>query len=320
MITLADAQLLTQDKLYNYVIDELRKDTLLDMMPFDNTANYNGGSTLNYTFDRIKTHSGADFRAINEDYEDSEATPEQVTIALKILGGKYKIDRVINRYVHGAQYSNQEALQIEKKIAAIKRAFTTAFISGDSSQNAKQFDGLNKLISPTMTVDSELDMSTTENIDKNYKAFLDYFRDLTKLFSGRPTAVLCSNDGFALIQKVADRAAAFTLKRDDIGREWYSYNGSLFVPVGDAAGSSFDPIPTDRESGKTAYYPVRLGLDGVHAIAPEGNDVGITVYPIDDKSSAAQREGACEMVTAIALKDSRAAGKLSVQVAAAAGA
>lgn len=316
MITLAEAQLLTQDKLYNGVIDELRHDKLLDMMVFDNTATYNGGSTLNYVFDKIKTRSGSDFRAINEDYEESHASVEQVLIPLKILGGKYKIDRVIHDYVHGVKYANQEAFQLEEKIKAIKRGFAKSFITGNKKTNTKQFDGIEAFMTDSMKLDTDIDLSTAALIASDYTKLTDAFRDMEANFDGTPTAYFCSPEGYALIQKIADRATGFTVTKDDFGRETFRFNGILFVPLGDLTGSENAVIPTDKTTGKTAFYPVRIGLDAVHGIAPEGDNVGIKTYPIDKTSASAQREGACEMVTAIAVKNSRTAGKISVKIAA----
>ncbi len=313
MITLQKAQLLSQDKLYNGVIDELRKDTLLDMMIFDNNASYNGGSTLNYVYNKIKTHSGAAFRKINSDYTASEADTEQKTVSLKILGGKYEIDRVIHEYVHGVQYADQEGFQLEQKINAVKRGFAQSFISGDSSKNDEQFDGIDVLMSADMKLDSGIDLSTAALITSNYTALTDAFRDMQANFDGTPTAFFCSPEGYALIQKIADRAAGFTVTKDEFGKETFRFNGTVFVPLGNVTGSANSVIPTD-EDGKTAFYPVRIGLDAVHGISPVGDTVGIKTYLIDKNDANAVRAGACEMVTAIAVKNSRTCGKIVAKI------
>ena len=314
MITLAQAQTLTQDKLWNGVVDELRKDALLEMMVFDNNAVYNNGSTLNYSYNKIKNRSGAASRAINTDYTASEADTELVTVPLKILGGKYEIDRVIHAYVHGVQYADQEAFQLEEKIKAIRRGFAKQFIAGNSSTDSKEFDGLDKLISDKMKLDTDIDLSTPALITQNYSALLDALRDMEAEFDGDPTAYFCSREGYALMQKIADRAAGFTVTKDNFGRETIRYNGSVFARLGDTNGSNYCPIPIETATGKTAIYPVRIGLDAVHAISPTGNTAGIDVYPIDKESSSAVRSGACEMVTAIALKNIRTAGKITFKL------
>lgn len=314
MITLAQAQLLTQDKLWNGVVDELRQDKLLDMLVWDNNASYNNGSTLNYVYNKIKTRSGSAFRAVNSDYEESEADTAQVTVTLKILGGKYGIDRVIHEYVHGVQYADQEAFQLEEKIKSIKRSFAKSFISGNSSTNTLEFDGIDTLMSSDMVIDDNIDLSTSALITSNYTSLTDAFRDMQANFDGEPTAFLCSPEGYALIQKIADRATGFTITKDEFGKETFRFNGTIFVPIGDVTGSAYSAIPTDAATGKTAYYPVRIGIDAVHGIAPIGNTVGIKTYPIDKSESAAVRTGACEMVTAIAVKNTRTAGKIMAKI------
>ena len=76
-VTLAQARELTTDKLYMKIIDEFRKDALLDLMVFDDCVSLNGGSTLNYVYERIKTQPQAGFRAINGDYTAQEVDTQK---------------------------------------------------------------------------------------------------------------------------------------------------------------------------------------------------------------------------------------------------
>jgi hypothetical protein len=316
-ITLAKAKLLTQDKLYNKVIDELRMDKLLDLMIFDNSATINGGGTLVYSYNKITTHATAGFRAINTDYTADEATTDIKSVELKVLGGKYGIDRVIHKYVKGVAYANQEAFQMEEKIKAVKRAFSQSFIKGDASKDSKTFDGLDKLISSNMVFGGSgaIDLSSSAKITSNYTDLTDALRDAAAKFDGTPTAYFCSPEGYAVIQKIADRATGFTVTKDTFGKEAFYFNGILFVPLGDVTGSANEVIGTS-DAGETAFYPVRIGLDAVHGISPVGEDAGISAYPIDASSSDAVREGAVEMVTAIAVKNDRTAAKVLVKISA----
>ena len=60
-VTLADAKLFTQDKLTMDVIDEFMKDDLMANLIYDNCVALNGGSTLTYTYNRVKTNGTAAF-------------------------------------------------------------------------------------------------------------------------------------------------------------------------------------------------------------------------------------------------------------------
>ena len=89
-VTLADAKLLTQDKLTQDVIDEFRKDDLLNLLVFDNCVALNGGSTLAYTYNRVLTNGTAAFREINNEYTPQEAKTKQYTTNLKVFGGSFE--------------------------------------------------------------------------------------------------------------------------------------------------------------------------------------------------------------------------------------
>lgn len=312
MITLAQAQNFTRDKLWLGVVDNLREDNLLEMMVFDNTAALSGGSTLNYVYNVMKVRSTAAFRAINSEYTASEASTDTKTVQLKILGGSYKIDRVIRKHVKGIE--EQEAFQLREKIKAIKRGYAKCFIAGDTSTDDKQFDGVDKLMAANMKLDNNIDLSTAALITSNYTALTDAFRDMQAQMDGAPSAFFCSPEGYALIQKIADRAAGFTITKDNFGKETFYFNGTVFVPLGDVTGSEYNVIPTDAATGKTAFYPIRIGEDGVHGICPDDNSAGIAVYPINTAETSAVNEGGCEMVTAIAVKSTRAVGKISVKI------
>ncbi len=148
-VTLEDAKKLTQDKLYLGIIDEFQKDTLLNAMVFDDCVALNGGSTLAYTYNRVTTYPTAEFRKINAEYTSQEAKTTQYTVNLKIFGGSYKIDRVIQNDVKGI--TNQVDFQSTQKMQAVKALFSDTFINGDSGQNEDSFDGLDKALTGSST-------------------------------------------------------------------------------------------------------------------------------------------------------------------------
>lgn len=94
MMHLEDAKKLTQDKLTSAVIDEFRKDSLLELMVFDDNANLSGAQSLNYVYNRVSTLPTADFRAIGSEYTAQEMKTTQHTATLKVLGGSFEIDRI----------------------------------------------------------------------------------------------------------------------------------------------------------------------------------------------------------------------------------
>ena len=81
------------------------------------------------------------------------------------------------------------------------------------------------------------------------------------------------------------------------------------MALGDKPGASKPIIETASSSGTTSIYVARLGLDGLHAVSPDGDRVVSTFLP-NLKAPGAVKLGEVEMVAAVALKATRAAGVL----------
>lgn len=308
-VTLAQARELTTDKLYMKVIDEFRKDALLDLMIFDDCVALNGGSTLNYVYERVKTLPTADFRGINEEYTNHESDTQKFVATLKIFGGSFGIDRVIQKHVKGI--TNQLEFQLTQKIKATKALFSDTFINGDSATNEKAFDGLDKVVTGTsteITPTEVIDLSTSAKLDENYKVFLDYLRKVKSKMDGAPTVMLVNNDMFSIFQSVADRAASFTQTKTELGTEIIKWGTTTIVALGDKPGTSNPVIETD-ETGATSIYFARIAEDGVHAVSPDGSDI-INTYLPDFSIPGAVKDGEVEMVAAVVVKATRSAGIL----------
>lgn len=63
-------------------------------------------------------------------------------------------------------------------------------------------------------------------------------------------------------------------------------------------------------SGTTDIYVVRLGLDGLHAVSPQGQNVGLTTILPNFDDAGAVKKGEVELVGAVALKSTKAASVL----------
>ena len=113
---------------------------------------------------------------------------------------------------------------------------------------------------------------------------------------------------YGVFQSVADFAHGFTATKDEFGREVLKYGNAQIIEMGDKPGTTNPIIPTDA-NGKTDIYAAYLGLDGVHGVAPTGAGVVNTYLP-DMSAPGAVKKGEVEMVAAIAVKATRAAGVL----------
>lgn len=309
-ISLASARNLTQDKLTQWVIDEFRKSSnFMDAMVFDDNVSMGGGSTLKYTYNRVTTLGTAAFRAINSEYVAAEAATTPYTVELKPFGGSFEIDRVIQKDVRGV--TNQLELQLNQKRNAAIALFCDTFINGDTAVNANAFDGLAKALVGSSTEkipDSAIDLSSSSAIDTNYKVLLDALNDMLSELDGNPTGLIVNRKLKAIFDGIAFRSKLFNADDTDVfGQRVLKYAGIPFMPMGDKPGSANPIIPVANDV--TKIYAVRIGLDGVHAVTPDGSKI-VSAYLPDWSAPGAVKKGEVEMVSAMALKATRAAGVL----------
>lgn len=305
-ITLAQAQKLTQNKLSAQIINEFRKDALLDMMIFDDCVALNGGSTLSYVYNRLSTLPTADFRAINSEYIPQESATSQFTVNLKVFGGAFQIDRVIQNDVKGI--TNQVSFQLQNKIDAVKALFSDTFINGDSGTNANAFDGVDKAVTGSSTeknTATAIDLSSSVNITTNANLFMDALDDMLADMNGTPDALYMNRRLFAIMNGIARRSGYFsTSDVDAFGKPVTKYSGIPLKALGDKPGTANPIIPIEATEKTTSIYGVRFGLDNLHAVSPLGSDI-INTYLPDFKQPGAVKTGEVEMVAALAIKATR---------------
>lgn len=309
MVTLEQARNLAQDKLSALIIDEFRKDPLLDLMVFDDVVNPQGGTSLAYVYNRVTTYPTADFRAIGEEYTPQEAQTTPITVHLKVFGGAFEIDRVIAKHYRGLV--DHVTFQIQQKIEATKALFADTFINGDSAVNAKAFDGLDKALTGTdteITPDATIDLSTAEAIKANKELLIYWLDQMLSELNGQPSALLVSRKAYAAIRTAATLLTQFTATKDNLGRTILQYSDIPIIVLGDKPGTTNPIIGADAE-GNTSIYAVRIALDGVHAVSPAGQ-LPVETYLPNFELPGAVKFGEVEMVTAIALKATKAAGVL----------
>lgn len=310
-VTLLEAKKNVQDALQMGVIDEFRKSNyLLNALTFDDAVSpTGGGATLTYAYTRLKTQPTAAFRAVNTEYTPSEVTKERHTVDLKIFGGSFEIDRVIAGM---GGIVNEVTLQSQQKIKAAQALFNDTVINGDSAVDANAFDGLEKALTGSdteITPSAAIDLSTSAKLDANYKAFVDALDEFLMGLDGTPTALLGNTKLIARLRAVARRVAMYQVTKDDWGRQVESYGVIPFIDLGSKAGSN-DPVSKiDSTTGETSLYAVRLGMDGLHGVSMAGQPP-VKIYMPDFTTPKAVKTGEVEMVAAVALKATKAAGVL----------
>lgn len=318
-VTLAQAKVGMANKIDQFVIDEFRRSSLLlDALTFDNAVSPGtGGSTLTYGYTRLKTPSTGAFRKLNQEYTPNEADRENIFVNLKIFGGSYQIDRVIQ---DTSGQINEMNFQLEQKVKGAANLFHNTVINGDSAVNVDAFDGLDKALTGSSTeinTDAIIDLSDEAGLTANKFAFLDELDNFLSELEGKPTMLMGNSKLITKIQSVARRAGYLTQSEDAFGRKvngydgiplvdlGYFYNGSTTVPI---VGIEDRTVGTEQ-TGLTDLYAVGLGMDGFHGVSPTGNGVIRNYLPNFD-SPGAVKTGDVEMVAAVALKATRKAGVL----------
>lgn len=308
-VTLAQAKLNVQDALQMGVIDEFAKSNfLLNNMTFDDCVSpTGGGATLTYGYTRLITQPTAAFRAINTEYDPQEVTRQRYTVDLKVFGGSFQIDRVI---ANMGGIIDEVTLQMQQKVKAASALFNDTVINGDSGVDAKAFDGLEKALagsSTEFTPSSAIDLSTSAAVDANWKAFLDMLDEFLMGLDGTPSFIGGNTKLIAKLRAVARRAGMYQVTKNDFGQQVEQYGVIPFVDFGTKAGSNSPVVAIDSETGETSIYAVRLGLDGFHAVSMAGVAPVQTWLP-DFSTAGAVKTGEVEMVAAVALKATKAAG------------
>ena len=311
MITLNQAKVGMSNKVDQMVVDEFRRGSqLLDALVFDNAVSPGtGGSTLGYTYVRLKTPSTAQFRALNTEYSPKQAIREPHVALLKIFGGNFNIDRVI---IDSSGAINELNFQMEEKIKGAINLFHYAVINGDSALNAEEFDGLNAMLTGSSTeynTDDDIDISTAGAMDSNYETFLDAMSEFTSELEDRPTMLLGNNTLITKIKSIARRAGYYERVEDAFGRSVDAWDGIPLVDLRfyyDEATETTKPCVPITD-GATSLYAVNIGIEGFHGVSPVGDSIIKTALP-NLTEPGTIKTGDVEAVMAVVLKNTRKAG------------
>lgn len=308
-VTLEQAKLNVQTDLDKMIIDEFRKDSwFMDNLQFHEAVSpTGGGTTLTYGYTRVKAPASAEFRNVNEEYTAQEATKEQHFVDLKIFGGSFKIDRVIAGL---GGIVDEVGFQAQQKVKAANQLFNNTVINGDAAQDGKVFDGLEKALKGSSTEynanGAEIDLSTSAAITANYMLFLDELENFLSTLDGTPSALLGNSMLINKIKACGRRSSMYTETKDSFGRDIATYGGVALVDLGRKPGDENKPV-VDIKGGLTDLYAVRLGMDGLHGVSAVGQVTPKLRLPNFDEAGAV-KIGDVEMLAAIALKSTKAAG------------
>lgn len=98
----------------------------------------------------------------------------------------------------------------------------------------------------------------------------------------------------------------YQVTKNDFGQQVESYGNIPLIDFGTKAGTNDPVVPIDA-NGETPLYVARLGLDGFHAVSMAGVPP-VQAWLPDYSNSGAVKTGEVEMVAAVVLKATKAAG------------
>lgn len=262
-----EAEKLSNNMLEAGVIEEIiDRDDLFAIFPF---MRVNGKA---YVYNREKTISEAPFVDPNETITEGAATFDEVTTTLKIIAGDVDVDKFLQTTM--GDTNNQKAIQILEKAKGLARQFKKTLITGNSSSNTKQFDGLEKLC----VAEQVLTAGDGTNSTSLTLTLLDELLD--KIPLGADCLIMRGEHirAFRTLMRAAGGNTAVDLMLEEFGRPMLTHNG---VPI---LRNDFIPeyeVGSEDSKVKCAnIYAARFNeVNGVHGIYG-GDNAGIVVEEI----------------------------------------
>lgn len=258
-----EADKLSQDELVRGVIEEIVDyEELFSIFPF---TTVNGKA---YDYNRENTLSNGDFLDPYDVVPEGAATFTPVTTRLRILAGDVDMDKFI--LSTEADHNDQLAIQLAAKSKAITRQFKNALVNGDSTSNAKSFDGVQVLTPAEQTL-----IAGTNGASLTF-GMVDELKDLVKtgvdvLMMRKSTWRACK----ALIRAMGGNTADYVMDKN-FGKPIPAIDGTPvivndFIPNNETCGSN---------AATTSIYAMKLDeAVGLHGIVG-GEAAGMKVEEI----------------------------------------
>lgn len=259
MLTMIEAAKLMKNPLQTGIIEIFAANNpVLERLPF---VNIQGNA---FKYNREGTLPGIAFRGINESYTESTGVINPQTETLSICGGDSDYDVALVKM--GAGSNDLRAAYDAMKAKALTLTWLKTFFDGDSSENPREFDGLNlRLEGTTQQIDAGAGGATLT---------LDMVDDVIDAIQGTPDVLLMNKTMRRKINKLRRSAGQATEQVNDaFGRQIEAYAS---IPIGvigdDAEGNAilgFDEDDGASHNDTTSIYAVRFGLDALHGIQTE---------------------------------------------------
>lgn len=298
-----ESEKLSNNQLIAGVIDEIiDRDDLFSILPF---AQVNGKA---YVYNRENTLGGANWLDPNDTVQESAATFSEVVATLKILAGDVDIDKFLQ--ATQSDTNNQMAIQIAKKAKAVAREFHKVLAQGNSTTNAKTFDGLSVLADQAQaaaaTVGGQQVISAGTNGNALTLTMLDELCDAVP--NGADVIVMRRGAirAYRALLRATYGTDAVMQQLENFGRPMLTHNGipiimNEFLAAGETMGSN---------ANTTSVYALRMNeLDGLHGLYG-GQNAGIVVENIGTVQNKDATRIRLKWYCGLALKSTRSIAAL----------
>ena len=216
-VTLEEAKVGMTNKVDQAIIDKFqRASAILNALTFDNVVSPGtNGSTMGYSYKQLKTPSMAEGRKINSEYTAGEAKTELKHAVVKISGGAFEVDRVLENTAAQSEIS----FQLDQKTTAVINKFHNDFINGNTTTDEKDFDGLNVLITGASTEckPAVIDLTTQAKIKLASEGLVFEIDLWLATMQGKPQMLLMNSRMKTILSAVARAMKYYTPSINSFG-------------------------------------------------------------------------------------------------------
>jgi hypothetical protein len=269
------------------VVSELASGPLLQNLPFRNIE----GNGLFWKREEALPDVG--FRNYNGALAESYGEVSQQSESLKLFGGDIKVDRAIVE-LEGAE---AKAYQVQARTRAMRLAFESLFINGDSNKAPAEFDGLAKRIQS----------GTSQYISNGGGALsldkLDEAIDAVDA-AGGTKYIICSRSARRALTKIARTSTQIDIVRTEFGYQQTVYAG---LPVLEIDRDHKNVAILDGTPSAQDIYIVSFGNDHLTGI----QNGGVNVRELGESHAQPQLITRVEWYVGLALVNGRAAARLN---------
>lgn len=281
--TLAESAITTQDQLLKGIIEQIMHTTpLLAKLPFVEVT----GNALAYNREKADGMPTVEWRSPGDLWTESSASYDNVTAALKILGGDADVDNFIA--ATQGNFVNQMAQQVKEKSKVMGYAFEDEAYYGDASLGSG-FDGLHVLAAAD--TDQCLHAGSSSTGGPLTTALLDQALDLCT--KGQPDMILMTQAVRRRLTQYLRLHGSYVSERDEYGRLWDRWGDNIPI-VTSTRLSQVETISDGAYAAKTGgatssvfviHFGDQAGLTGIQ----HGGIAYETFERLQDKNAARTR-------------------------------